>query len=205
MSELNNIYYKIQSVRCALQDLNLKKSGNNKFAGYKYYELADFLPAVNQLLLDYKLMAQVSFTPEVATMTVINAENPAEQVIFTSPMAEANLKGAHAIQNLGAVETYQRRYLYMSAFEIVENDGLDATLGGSDKRAGLSEKARKQLNDKVASYKALTGARDVHKALCEALGKTREAFTDADAQKAVGIIDKWTEAYNAGNSTGTNN
>ena len=134
MSELNNIYYKIQSVRCALQDLNLKKSGNNKFAGYKYYELADFLPEVNQLLLEYKLMAQVSFTPEVATMTVINAENPAEQVIFTSPMAEANLKGAHAIQNLGAVETYQRRYLYLAAFEIVENDGLDATLGGSDKR-----------------------------------------------------------------------
>lgn len=215
MSELNNIYYKIQSVRCALQDLNLKKSGDNKFAGYKYYELADFLPAVNQLLLDYKLMAQVSFTPEVATMTVINAENPAEKVIFTSPMAEASLKGAHAIQNLGAVETYQRRYLYMSAFEIVENDGLDAALCGSDKRqnqeqkqqakAGLSDKARKQLNDKVASYKALTGASDVHKALCEALGKTREAFTDADAQKAVGIIDKWTEAYNAGNSTGTNN
>ena len=83
------------------------------------------------------------------------------------------MKGAHAIQNLGAVETYQRRYLYLAAFEIVENDGLDATLGGSDKiqeqkqqaKAGLSEKARKQLNDKVASYKALTGASDVHKAL----------------------------------------
>jgi hypothetical protein len=42
-------------------------------------------------------------------------------------MAEANLKGTHPIQNLGAVETYQRRYLWMTAMEIVEHDILDAS------------------------------------------------------------------------------
>jgi hypothetical protein len=41
-------------------------------------------------------------------------------------MAEANLKGNHEIQNLGAVETYQRRYLWMTAMEIVEHDILDS-------------------------------------------------------------------------------
>ena len=44
-------------------------------------------------------------------------------------MAEANLKGTHPIQNLGAVETYQRRYLWMTAMEIVEHDILDASTG----------------------------------------------------------------------------
>ena len=48
-------------------------------------------------------------------------------VVVTSPMVEANLKGAHAIQNLGAVETYQRRYLWMTAMEIVEHDALDSS------------------------------------------------------------------------------
>jgi hypothetical protein len=41
------------------------------------------------------------------------------------PMAEAALKGAHAIQNLGAVQTYMRRYLWVTAMEVVENDYLD--------------------------------------------------------------------------------
>jgi hypothetical protein len=42
-------------------------------------------------------------------------------------MAEANLKGTHPIQNLGAVETYSRRYLYVTALEIVEHDALDSS------------------------------------------------------------------------------
>ena len=44
-------------------------------------------------------------------------------------MSEANLKGCHAIQNVGAVQSYQRRYLYMTALEIVEQDALDKTTG----------------------------------------------------------------------------
>jgi len=44
-------------------------------------------------------------------------------------MADAHLKGCHPIQNLGAVETYSRRYLYVTALEIVEHDALDATTG----------------------------------------------------------------------------
>jgi hypothetical protein len=42
-------------------------------------------------------------------------------------MAEANLKGAHPIQNLGAVLSYQRRYLWMAAMEIVEHDIIDSS------------------------------------------------------------------------------
>jgi hypothetical protein len=41
-------------------------------------------------------------------------------------MAEANLKGAHPIQNLGAVLSYQRRYLWMAAMELVEGDAVDS-------------------------------------------------------------------------------
>ena len=42
-------------------------------------------------------------------------------------MSTASLKGCHEVQNLGAVESYVRRYLYLTAFEIVESDCLDAT------------------------------------------------------------------------------
>jgi len=33
----------------------------------------------------------------------------------------------HDVQNLGAVQTYLRRYLYVNAFEIVEHDAIDKT------------------------------------------------------------------------------
>ena len=124
-----NVYEKIQQVRVELQNLGLNKSGKNKFAGYTYFELSDFLPAINQLCKNHKLMTHISFTREEATLTIINAEAPDEKVIYTSPMYEAVLKGAHPFQNAGAVITYQRRYLMMLAFEIVECDALDSTQG----------------------------------------------------------------------------
>ena len=66
-------------------------------------------------------------------LTIVNAENTDEKLVFTSPMSNANLKGCHDVQNLGAVQTYLRRYLWVNAFEIVESDGLDATTGKDDK------------------------------------------------------------------------
>ena len=121
-----NIYEKLQNMRVALQNMSLKKSGKNKFAGYSYYELGDFLPAINQLMLDNKVASIITFSEENAVLTLVNTEKPDETISFTSPMREAVLKGAHPIQNLGAVETYSIRYLYMVAFEIVESDMLDA-------------------------------------------------------------------------------
>ena len=39
------------------------------------------------------------------------------------------MKGAVAIQQLGAMHTYMRRYLWLIAMEICENDEIDATSG----------------------------------------------------------------------------
>lgn len=121
-----NIYEKLQTMRVALQSKNLKKSGQNSFAKYSYYELADFLPAINQIMLENKVTSIITFNSENAVLTLVNTEKPDEVITFASPMREAVLKGAHPIQNLGAIETYSRRYLYMTAFEIVESDTLDA-------------------------------------------------------------------------------
>lgn len=129
-----NIYEKLQEMRVALQGLNIKKTGQNRHMGYSYYELGDFMPPINQLMKEHKVCGVVSYGKEQAELTLINAENPEERITFTSPMADAVLKGAHPIQNLGAVETYQRRYLYMTAFEIVEADVLDASQGAPDNR-----------------------------------------------------------------------
>ena len=127
MSEYQ-VYAKLQKARMMLQAAPLKKSGHNKFAGYQYFELGDFLPTINQIFHELGLCSVVSFDKDLATLRIIDTSNGGS-ITFTSPMAEANLKGCHPIQNMGATQTYSRRYLYVSALEIVEHDALDATTG----------------------------------------------------------------------------
>ena len=124
------VYKKLSDARIQLQATELTKSGHNKFAGYKYFELGDFLPAVQLIFNKVGLVDAISFTEDLATMVVYDVED-GSSVTFTSPMGTANLKGCHEVQNIGAVETYQRRYLYVTALSIVEHDALDAVTGSA--------------------------------------------------------------------------
>ena len=120
------VHKKLMNARMALQSMSLKKSGHNKFAGYQYFELGDFLPQINEIFHSIGLCGVISYTKDYADLTITDVDD-GTCIVVTSPMVEANLKGAHAIQNLGAVETYQRRYLWMTAMEIVEHDALDSS------------------------------------------------------------------------------
>lgn len=143
-----NIYEKLQQCRVELQKMNLKKTGENKFAGFKYYELADFLPTVNELFLKYKLSSNFSIVENEARLIIIDLEKENSYIIFTSPIADANIKGCTPVQSLGGVHTYLKRYLYINALEIVENDMFDSKVGDMeiDKPKPMSEKQKEFLN-----------------------------------------------------------
>lgn len=145
-----NLFQKINEVKKQLLSANLKKSWHNKFAWYEYFELSDFLPFIVTVCNEVWIFTSVSFTEEVATLKVVNCENPAQFIEITSPMKELELKGCNQIQALGWVETYQRRYLYMSLFDIVENDMFDATTTEEKKvelKKTTPEKSKKFLED----------------------------------------------------------
>lgn len=125
-NNVSNICQKLMEARLRLQNTKLEKSGHNKFAGYKYFELGDFLPTVQNIFNELGLCGIVSYTHELATLTITDGKS---SIVITSPMGSASLKGCHEVQNIGAVETYQRRYLWVTALEIVEHDVLDATTG----------------------------------------------------------------------------
>jgi hypothetical protein len=120
------VHKKLMQARIMLQNAPLKKSGHNKFAGYSYFELGDFIPTINQIFNEVGLCGVVSYDTEIASLTITDTDD-GTNIIITSPMADANLKGCHPIQNLGAVETYTRRYLWVTAMEIVEHDALDSS------------------------------------------------------------------------------
>ncbi|MGG5437259.1 ERF family protein [Clostridioides difficile] len=140
-------------VRVKFSKLNLKKSGENKFANFKYFELADFLPQATGLLEEAKLCPIVTFTNEYATLTLINGENPSEQIVFTSPMRELQLKGSNELQALGGIETYQTRYLYIQLLNITENDTFDATSGKNETKNNVQQDKN---TDRILTDKQLT-------------------------------------------------
>ena len=121
-----NVYQKLNAARAEFHQRKLKKSGHNKFANYFYFELGDFLPAIQSIFAEVGLVDVINFSETMATMTIICVED-GSSVTFTSPMGSAQLKGCHEVQNIGAVETYQRRYLYVTALAIVEHDALDSS------------------------------------------------------------------------------
>lgn len=124
-----NVYQKLNAARDQFHSQKLKKSGHNKFANYYYFELGDFIIPALQIFHEVGLTSVISFGKEQAVMEIVNIEKPEEKVVITSPMSTAALKGCHEVQNLGAVQTYLRRYLWVAALEIVEHDALDATTG----------------------------------------------------------------------------
>jgi len=151
-----SVYKKLQEARIQLQNTKLNKSGKNKFAGYEYFELGDFLPQIQNICQKNGLCGMVSFTADTAYLTIHETEGDGF-VTFTSPMSSAALKGCHDVQNLGAVQTYLRRYLWTNAFEIVEHDALDATTGGVEPVKKVEPKPVQQPVQVKAEPKKIAG------------------------------------------------
>ena len=171
-----NVYQRLNAARADFHSQPLKKSGHNKFAGYDYFELGDFvIPALNVFSL-HGLTSIISFG-DVASMTIVNNDKPEETIVITSPMSEANLKGCHAVQNLGAVQTYLRRYLWVAALEIVEHDALDATTGIGQQK----EQLKIDKFDLYAALDAVEAAQDVKQ--LELVWKSRSAQAKASNDK----------------------
>ena len=151
-----NLFMKIQTVKSKLLQANLKKSWENKHAWFKYYELWDFLPAIVELCKENKLFTQVLFDNDTATLLIIDWDDPTQIVQYTSPMRDVDLKWCQPIQALWAVETYQRRYLYLNAFDIVENDTLDAVAWDDNKQEKKKTEVKKFGNEDLERMKKNT-------------------------------------------------
>jgi hypothetical protein len=134
-----NVYQKLLEARVLFMEEDVKKSGKNMKMSYKYFELQDIVPVALPIFQKVGLVPIVNFTNEVATMTLVNVDNPQEFIYFNSPMRDIEAiistktggEVTNAIQRLGSVETYQRRYLYMIALDIVESDSIEPTTGNN--------------------------------------------------------------------------
>jgi hypothetical protein len=119
------VYKKLAEARVQLLSVDMKKSGKNKFAGYEYFELGDFLPHAHRIFNDVGLLGVFSFEGPNATLTIHDTDATGS-VAFVSPVVSASNPKGQPIQDLGSTHTYLRRYLWLMALELTEHDAVDA-------------------------------------------------------------------------------
>jgi len=173
-----NVYQKLNVARSEFHTSKLKKSGHNKFANYYYFELGDFIIPALEIFGKVGLTSVISFGTETATMTIINNDLPDERIVISSPMSTAALKGCHEVQNLGAVQTYIRRYLWVAALEIVEHDAVDATTGRKGDAPIITPKGNPVVNEEDEEF------------LREMAASCEELVTQGKAKEASQMLDE---------------
>jgi hypothetical protein len=197
-----SVYKKMAMARVMLQSIEMTKSGHNKFANYRYFELADIMPHINVIFDQLGLFGWVTYDKEKATLTIRDVDGDDAGIHITSPMAEASMKGCHPIQSLGAVETYQRRYLWMTALEIVEHDALDASEPMKEEKPVKKEhsvkKEQENIDNQLIDFQSQiesaisidnllqiwqTIPRIHHKALEQAKNKTKARLTKSTGEE----------------------
>lgn len=130
MKEKVGLNESIISIRVKLQNSKIKKSGKNKYAGFDYFELADFLPTLNELMKEEGINDIFTIEEEVAKLKLIKGEEvntytmPFER--FETPLNKNGQPSMQDIQYLGALNTYYKRYLYLNAFGITDGEVIDS-------------------------------------------------------------------------------
>jgi len=136
------VFKKLQAARHQLLNSGIEKSGHNKFSNYHYFELGDFIPAAHKIFDEIGLCGVVRFA-ETATLTIYDTEGDGS-VEFTTPVVYAENAKGQAIQSLGSTHTYIRRYLWLMALELVENDVIDS-LPQEEKPKAVEKPAEKPV------------------------------------------------------------
>ena len=122
---------KLQCARKLLLERMGGKSGANAFQKFEYFELKDFLPHIINIFEELHLEDSFHFCEgDLSYLTITDLET-GEYIRASTCPTPNRAKGNpnQQMQSIGALQTYTRRYLYMSALNIVENDIIDAKSG----------------------------------------------------------------------------
>ena len=166
--ENKNLNESIINIRVKLQNAKLKKSGKNKFAGFEYFELADFLPKLNELMLEENMNDRFYIKGDLAVLELIKGEEYNEYsmpfVLFETPLnwkenkvtgEVEQVKSMQDIQYLGALNTYYKRYLYLNAFGITDGEVIDSMnneeLGSTPKTERKASAGQVAVLDKLSN------------------------------------------------------
>lgn len=193
----------IIAIRVELQRTNIKKSGKNSYAGFDYFELADFLPTLNELMQKYSLNDIFSieldeFGGNTAILSLLKKNERNDYKIpfkmYDTPFNKNGTKSMQDIQYLGALNTYYKRYLYLNAFGITDGeviDSMDNSSLNSTSNSKSKEKEQKILPQQMKIISEVYQGEN-EKKLLEAFGVNY--LSELTVEQASNIVKKIQEA-----------
>ena len=137
---------KLMEARRRFLEKNVKKTGINRYAEFKYFTLEDIVPVKVAIFNELGLADTIQFDGEKneARLFLYDADNGTRApLVFTSQLAPDESLVKNPIQKVGAVQTYVRRYLYLNVLDIVEADIIDETSGKDEAPASTSKKSNR--------------------------------------------------------------
>ena len=160
---------KIIKIKNRLYAEKIEKTGKNTFQNFNFFELKDFLPRLIQFMNEEEINDQFTIENNEAILILNYKEEKNTYkipfVMFDTPLNKAGKESMQPIQYLGALNTYYKRYLYLNAFSIAENDVIDAmeqteskeikstNNTNNNKNKELTEEDRPMLIEYVNSHK----------------------------------------------------
>lgn len=200
---------RVQYLKVWLWRQGLKKTGENTYNKFKYFQLPDFLPLVNEKMFELDMFSTFEILtpvidagtgamldPETARLTICDVNGKEPSIKVEAPTKE-NTMGSNPIQNEGGKHTYMHRYLWIDLLCLAEGDEIDQTAGMPEKpKKGASSvknepqsiPAEKPATDvQISVIRTLLSAEDIDK-VCKAKGwKSLEDMTLVQANEMI----KW--------------
>ena len=127
----------------------LTKEGYNNYQKFKYIEAEDLFPIVREVCKKFKLRTKFewAYDRSMLRLTITDQEDGSKSR-FIIPVAEVDAKDpGKYMQDIGRIQTYAMRYLYIQAFELAIPDEID----NKDQRKNQKQKSLQSTSKKVTN------------------------------------------------------
>ena len=191
-----NVFKKLQLARVRFLEAGVGKSGKHMKLEYKYFELADIVPKVEQIFLEIGLMMVPSMYGDKATARVYNVDDREDFIDFVAPytpiapiVSNAGNQVTNEMQATGSSITYIRRYLWQLVLDIVEHDSIDS----GTKKPPVTTEQRQEIKKELTGAPAGAATEEQVGTLKSLLKKLMDI--DAEQEQFVQTIAMKTEGF----------
>jgi len=145
---------KLLQARKLIKETSLKKEGTNKFSKYDYFTPTQVSHLVDTVCQELKMLPIFSLKKDefglYGTLTLGDIDEPAGEGITIQMRTEMpSITATNMTQQMGGCETYTKRYMLMSLFDICDNNLDFDSQDNRDKAPIKVEKEAKKIAESM--------------------------------------------------------
>jgi len=122
-----NITEKLLEARKKIKETSIKKEGTNTYSKYDYFTPSQVSELVNDVCQELKIITLFSLEKDefglYGHLAIVDTESKDKhQMEFQMRTEMPTITATNMTQQMGGCETYTKRYMLMSAFDITDNN-----------------------------------------------------------------------------------